>query len=126
MTVLHHALVILRSRVRTDTTCNTSFQRLPLRRSFQTLFDDSRNWINYDPVNGGELWGWVEPVVHPNDIVLTQYALRTGVWATAATIVHELAHLNGAPGGTSHAAELRVKECHMQSPNGPYDPSVQG
>lgn len=41
-------------------------------------------------------------------------------------IIHELAHLNGAPGDESHEAELRVLECGLHSPNGPYNPDTRG
>jgi hypothetical protein len=100
--------------------------KLDGRASFQMLFDDPANWINYDPSNNGLDWGWTLPRSAPNDIVITCYALRMGVWTAAATIVHELAHLSGAPGGNSQGAELRVRACKLQSKYGPYDPTVRG
>ena len=99
---------------------------MPGGKDFQTLFDDHTIWINYDATNNGQLWGWTMPNAHPRDIVVAQFALRMGRWSTAATTVHELAHLNGAPGGASHAAEHTVKACRMSSPAGPYDPGVIG
>jgi hypothetical protein len=119
-------LAILARDMRLDARCNASFSRLHARRSFKTLFDDARIWINYDPVNNGADWGWTSPRLFPHDLVITRFALRMGRWSTAATIVHELAHLNGAPGHRSKAAELRVMQCHMQSKSGPYDPTVEG
>lgn len=99
---------------------------MPGGKTFREMFDDSRIWINFDPKNVASDWGWTTPVTHPRDLVVTQFTLRMGYWTTAATIVHELAHLNGAPGGASHAAEHTVKACRMSSPAGPYQPGVIG
>lgn len=123
---VNQAVSILLNGMRNNSLCNSSFSNLSGGRSFQHMFDDHTIWINYDPDNTGNLWGWAIPQTYPNDIVICRYALRMGKWSTAATIVHELAHLNGAPGRPSHAAEQRVRECRMMSPNGPYDSSVQG
>ncbi|MDB4985973.1 MAG: hypothetical protein JWN04_1151 [Myxococcaceae bacterium] len=122
---LQKALSILANGMRLDAECNASFTRLSGRRPFHAWFDDPDVWINYDPNDRGDDWGWTI-ASHPKDVVITQYALRMGRWSIAATIVHELAHLNGAPGSRSKAAELRVKQCHMKSRLGPYDPGVEG
>jgi len=45
------------------------------------------------------------------------------VWEVAATIVHEFAHIAGAPGGTSKSAEKSVKMCGF---NLQYDKNIQG
>ena len=121
---LNRALDILRSRMRDHGRCNDSFSNLAGGRTFKDMFDDSTIWINYDPNNNS--FGWVIPGTYPNDIVVGEFAFKMGRWSVAATIVHEAAHLNGAPGGASHAAELRVRECKMMSPNGPYDPTITG
>lgn len=122
---LRQALSLLRYRVRDNAGCNASFEQLPFKNNFQSFFDNAYIWINYDSRNDG--WcGWMRVETSPMDIVVTQFALRMGKWLTAATIIHELAHLNGAPGGESHAAELRVLECRLHSAKGPYDPSAKG
>ena len=36
-------------------------------------------------------------------------------WTVAATLIHELAHTNGAPGGNSHAAEATLSQCLLRS-----------
>lgn len=123
---ISRALAVLQKGMRDGKACNDEFKLLPGGRSFKDLLDDHKIWINYDPTNNASLWGWTMPVAHPDDLVVTQYTLRVGLWSTAATIVHELAHLNGAPGGTSHSAEHTVRACGMRSPGGPYDPNVVG
>ena len=63
---------------------------------------------------------------HSNDldISISAWALdERNRWMIAATIVHELAHMAGAPGGSSHAAERAVRECGFGDQ---YDPDVQG
>lgn len=123
--MVRRALEIIQTRIRGRYRCDEIFQALPNGNSFVTLFDDPNIWINYDPANNGRDWGWTMPGTFPRDIVITQYALRMGRWSTVATIIHELAHLNGAD-GTSHAAEETLRYCGLQSPNGPYNPNIRG
>ncbi len=124
--VFQSALQILLAGMRGNKSCNDHFSSLPTGRNFRSLIDDHTIWINYDPSNDG--YGWCVPSTHPNDIVVCQYALGMGRWSVAATIVHELAHLNGAPGGEGiprstvekHSAEFSVRKCRMMSGKGPY------
>lgn len=41
----------------------------------------------------------------------------------AATLVHEFAHIAGAPGGVSHAAEKAADQCGFKPQ---YDPTILG
>jgi hypothetical protein len=124
--VLQRAVQILLSGMRGDKSCNDHFSSLPGGRDFRSLIDDHTIWVSYDPSNTGS-W-WCIPSTHPNDIVVCRYAFAMGRWSVAATICHELAHLNGAPGGEGiprstagkHAAELSVRKCRMMSGSGPY------
>jgi len=100
----------------------TSFNRLPGGRTLQSMAVSSI-WINYDASGGS--WGWTMPSAFPDDIVITGYTCRMGRWSLLGTFVHELAHLNGAD-GFSHAAEETLRGCGLQSPRGPYDPSIRG
>jgi hypothetical protein len=123
---LKRALNIIQTRIRGKDRCAEVFGALPNGKSFSDLFDDPNIWVNYDPSNKQGDWGWTMPDSHPKDVVISQFTLRMGRWSTAGTIIHELAHLNGAAGGNSHAAEETLKHCGLQSPNGPYDPTVRG
>lgn len=122
---LERAQTIIQVRIVGHYQSDKIFKALPGRRSFREMFDLLNNWINYDPSNKLNDWGWTIPSLYPNDIVLTRFTLRMGRWSTAGTIVHELAHLNGAD-GTSHAAENTLRFCGLQSAQGPYDPSIRG
>lgn len=122
---IRRALHIIQTRIRGQARCDDIFRALPGGRTFTTVFDDPLTFVNYDPSNAAGDWGWTIPGTHPRDIVICQYAIRMGRWSTAGTIVHELAHLNGAD-GTSHAAEETLKYCRLNSAHGPYDPSIRG
>ena len=123
---ISHAFKVLLNEMHDAKACNDEFRSQPGGRAFKDMLDDASIWINYDSTNNGALWGWTIPPSFPNDLVITKYALGMGHWSTAATIVHELAHLNGAPGGSSHSAEHTVKACRMRSRRGPYDSHVVG
>lgn len=87
------------------------------------MFQDPNIWLHYD--DSTSVWGWVMPATYPRDVVIGRVAVAYGRWSIAGTIVHELAHLNGAD-GHSHAAEETLKHCGLQSPGGPYDPHIKG
>jgi hypothetical protein len=124
--IVRQALDIIQNRIRGQYHCDEIFAALPGGHNFRDLFDDPNTWINYDPSGRQNDWGWTMPRSFPNDLVVTQFTLRMGRWSTAGTIIHELAHLNGAPGGNSHAAEETLRFCGLQSPRGPYNPRIRG
>ncbi len=119
------ALRLIQTRVRGRYRCDEIFSALPLGRNFRTLFDDPNTWVNYDPSNRQDDWGWTMPIAYPKDVVISRFTIRMGVWSIAGTIIHELAHLDGAD-GTSHAAEETLRYCGLASPRGPYNPSIRG
>jgi len=122
---LKAALHIIHTRIRGTKSCDASFQALPNGQALTAMIDIGGIWVSYDPSNVQGSWGWTIPRRYPRDVVLSQFALRMGRWSTAGTIIHELAHLNGAD-LTSHAAEETLKYCKLQSPNGPYKPTIRG
>lgn len=122
--VVRRAIRIITNDIVPRHSCS-NFARLPGGRTLAQMIA-LPIWLNYDPTATGQLYGWVEPATHPHDVALGRFALRLGVWSVAGTIVHELAHLNGAPGGNSHDAERALRDCGLRSPNGPYDPSIRG
>ena len=125
LAVLNQALHIIQLRIVGHYQSDLIFKALPGGKSFQDMFNNLANWVNYDPSNKQGDWGWTIPTRYPHDVVVTQFTLRMGRWSTAGTIVHELAHLNGAD-GTSHAAENTLRFCGLQSTQGPYNPHIRG
>ncbi len=121
---------------------NTYFRLLPNGRSLQNLLDDGTIWINFDPtltVDGATF--------HNSDLWVGPRPLRIGRWTVLATIIHELAHINGAGGAATglvcsafsvacHAAERAVLECGLgrrseartgvDDPATPYNPNIVG
>ncbi len=102
--------------------CNKYFKSLPKGRLFHHYWRDNTIFINFSPsvING--FYG----ATHSNDkdICISAWCLdNTNHWMIAATIVHEFAHIAGAPGGASHAAEKAADMCGFKPQ---YDPTILG
>lgn len=110
------------------------FKTLPFGRSLTQLLADRTIWINYAPDLGG-LAGGTDKLTH-KEVGIAELSYRIGRWTVLATLIHELAHTNGAPGGTSRAAEESLLHCglgkhsertsHTDDPRTPFDPSAEG
>ena len=109
------------------------FATLPGGRKLRDLLNDSTIWINFDPA--ATEFG-ANSVAHPKEISIGPRAFRIGRWTVLATLIHELAHVNGAPGGADRRAEEALLHCGLgrsiekttgvDDPNTPYDPSISG
>ena len=120
---LGKALDILQRNCRNMSGCNSYFSHLPGSRSLAAILDDPGVWIHWDPRPDPGYFGatWHEfPVA---DVTITNYTLNKGLWVTAATLVHEFAHVNGAPGRPSMAAENALPPCGLR---GLFDPGAVG
>ncbi len=114
------------------TGANTYFRTLPGGRSLSDLLNDGSLWVNYDPVM---LEFGRTNNVH-REMAIGIPAFRIGRWTVLATLVHELAHINGAPGGNDRRAEEAVLACGMgrrsekasgvDDPWTPYNPGIGG
>ena len=95
---------------------------MPKGKSFSQFWNDASIFVNFSPDTTVNFYG----ATHSNlkDICITAWCLDThNKWMIAATIVHELAHVAGAPGGTSHAAEKAAEKCGFKPQ---YNPLIQG
>ena len=109
------------------------FKSLPGGRTLTDLLNDRTIWINYDPT--ATEFG-ANSVAHPNEVSIGPSAFRIGRWTVLATLIHELAHVNGAPGGTDTRAEeallhtglgnRREFRTGVDDPDTPYDPTITG
>lgn len=102
--------------------CNRYFSSLPKGKTFSDYWRDPSIFINYSPSLTAGFYG----ATHSNDkdICISAWCLDTqNRWMLAATLVHEFAHVGGAPGGASHAAEKAVKKCGF-TPQ--YEPTILG
>jgi hypothetical protein len=109
------------------------FQTLPEGRSLRDLLGDSSIWINYAPSMGE--YG-AQSIAHPNEICIGPRAFRIGRWTVLATLIHELAHVNGAPDGMDQRAEQALLHCGLgrsiekatgvDDAKTPYDPTISG
>lgn len=109
------------------------FATLPSGRALRDLLNDSSIWINFGP--SMTEFG-AQSVAHPNEIAIGPSAFRIGRWTVLATLVHELAHVNGAPGGADRRAEEALLHCGLgkwseytsgrDDPATPFDPRISG
>jgi hypothetical protein len=121
LAVLRAAVTIIDGRIRGHRPCNEAFSRLPGGHTFAAIWADRGLWINYDPSLAVGDFGASR--VGAKEVTITQFALRKGHWTVAATLVHELAHVNGAPGGRDHSAEHVLTRCLLA---GLHDPHILG
>ena len=126
--------------VRDNPPCNRHFQSLPNGRTLANIVADNTVFIHYNattPALG--LTGPARPPFpRPQtfDVAISEVAFRRGRWTVLATLIHELAHVNGAPGGGSHQAERALFHCGfgnrseagraVDDPHTPYDPNITG
>jgi hypothetical protein len=112
---------------------NAYFRTLPKGRSLSQILADRTIWINFAPTFDGS--GATDPE-GLKEIALGPGAYIWGRWWVLATLIHELAHTNGAPGGTSRAAEDSLIHCGLgkrservtgeDDPDTPFDPWIKG
>jgi hypothetical protein len=115
-------------------TANPYYRGLPGGRSLTELLADNSIWINYhatSPALG------LTNFAGGKEVAISEKSFRLGRWMALATLVHELAHVNGVRGATHpQAAELAVVACGMghqtetttgiDDPTTPYDPTISG
>ncbi|MCX2722474.1 hypothetical protein [Roseibium salinum] len=121
-----------RSIARNIPSANTYFATLPGGRTLTSLLGDNTIWINYNATFN--YYGETN-AVGGKEMAVGNKAIRIGKWTVLATIIHELAHVNGAD-GTTDAAERAILACRLGSaaehrtgvddPRTPYDPTITG
>ena len=104
-------------------------------RSLSAILADSSMWVNFHPtlVPFGTTPG---ASGFATECAIGPAAFRGGRWVVLATLIHELAHCNGAPGGGSTVAEDALPHCGLgtmaelrtgvDNPRTPYQPGLSG
>lgn len=104
-------------------------------RSLTALLADRSIWVNYHPTlsDHGETPG---SSGFATECCIGRSAFRIGRWTVLATLIHELAHCNGAGGGSSTLAEDALPHCGLgrmselrtgiDDPRTPYEPGLAG
>lgn len=113
---------------------NRYFSKLPLGRTLTSLLDDNTIWINYSPIIGANLGQ--TSTEYPHEVALGTLAFEGGRWTVLGTLIHELAHVGGAPADTDQRAEQALVYCGLGSwselktrrddPRTPFVPWIQG
>jgi hypothetical protein len=112
--------------------CNAAFRALPFGQTFVQLFNSSTIWVSRNPETRSGLFG----ASLGFDITIAQYAFTqpNPAIVVAATLVHEMAHIGGAPGvvsnpdGTTNETRSRMAEATLQQCgfSDQYNPTVLG
>jgi hypothetical protein len=105
---------IIDTRIRPHAACNAAFSALPGGRTFAQVWADPTVWISYDPGSDQGRYG----ATLGKEIAISQFTCRMGIWVMVATLLHELAHVNGASGAT-HDAEGTQGKCLMRAHEDP-------
>lgn len=117
--------------VKNNPACNAYFRTLPRGRSLSNMINDRSIWVNFGPSIEAPYYG--KAYFANGEIGIAERAFRMGRWTVLATIIHEFAHLNGAPGhGGDTRAEEAVYHCGLgtseeyyggvDDPRTPYNP----
>jgi len=103
-------------------------------RTLSAILADSSMWINFNPAIAD--FGVTPGGVFASECSIGPAAFRIGRWTVLATMIHELAHCNGAPGGASTVAEDALPHCGLgnmselrtrtDNPRTPYNPGIAG
>ena len=118
---LRRAMHLIDTRIKGARACDAAFRALPGGRSFAQVWTDQTIWLSYDPTANGSLYGATNQV-GGRDVTICEFTFRMGEWTTAGTLIHELAHANGAD-GISHDAEGTLHSCLLSKVE---DPTIIG
>ena len=104
-------------------TCNCAFAKLAGRRDFATVWRDPEIWVSLNSNPATDIFGMTYK--KEISIPIRLFSIPEPVRVIAATLVHELAHVNGAPGGwtDSKAAESTLPPCGFDDQ---YNPAMVG
>jgi hypothetical protein len=117
----------------TKPSANAYFRALPGHRTLSALLADGSIWVNYfdNPAAGGQTY----TMRGFSEIAIDSRFWNSGRLAALGVLIHELAHVNGAPGDTSQAEDSLVHcglgspfELHtgIDLPDTPYRPGATG
>jgi len=107
---LQEAIDFIDDKVKIHSPCNEKFRRLPGRKSFRELWEHPDLTIHYNGFTPN--YGFARP--QSMAIALGNASFLLGASSVGASIVHEIAHLNGAEGDPrkhDDSAEQTLKSC---------------
>jgi hypothetical protein len=118
LAAVNSAIATINTRIRGIATCDAAFRALPGGKTFSQVWADPTVWISYDPTPTAQRYG----ATLGKEVTLSQYTCKMGSWTIVATLIHELAHVNGAD-GISNDAESTLQHCLMKDH---YNPAIIG
>lgn len=99
---LAKAYYMINQRSYGNPACNACFTTLPNGKDFDDTWDAMDVWVNFES-RSDRGWYGITYGVGGKDISISQSAFNKGTEWVAGTLVHELAHVNGAPTTTAQA-----------------------
>jgi hypothetical protein len=123
--VLNWAMNYVDTKIKKHQPCNACFKKLPRHKTLLEIWDSNDVWVSYFTTTAalGETRG-------DRDIAVSESAFKEGRMTVVATIMHELAHIAGAPGGKAledgkpnNQAESVLKCCLLGDM---FDPNALG
>ncbi|WP_299470534.1 hypothetical protein [uncultured Roseibium sp.] len=98
--------------VRNNPDCDSYFRSLPKGRSLTDLINDDSIWVNFGSSIEAPRYG--KTCIANSEIGISERAFILGRWTVLATLIHELAYLNGASlHGGDTCAEEAVYYCGL-------------
>jgi hypothetical protein len=92
-------------------TCNDAFKKLPLGKTWAEIWVSPTFWISFNPNPKAGLFGTTMPGTQEITIAKFPFTQADAAAVVAATIIHEMAHVNGVRGGASPLAEEQLTPC---------------
>lgn len=92
--------------------CDDAFGILPGGKKFSEIWKDQNIWVSFLKTADTKIFG--QAVKWGRDIAVSYGSFRHGWKQVAATIIHELAHINGASEKTTDAEDTLV-HCGLAS-----------
>ena len=117
----------------TKPTANAYFRSLPKHRTLSALLADGSIWVSY--FNSPAADGQTYTLGGFSEVGIDFRVWRSGRTAALGVLIHELAHVNGAPDDTTQAEDSLVHcglgnlfELHtgIDLPYTPYRPGLKG
>lgn len=115
LNVITRAVSLIDKRIKGTKPCEAAFKALPGGKSFSDIWSQANVWVSFDPDRSGNKYG---VTLNKQHVSITAYSLAMGEWMAAATLIHELAHVNGAPGNDTQAEDTLLK-CMLKDHHNP-------
>jgi hypothetical protein len=107
LATVREAFRIIERSVKHHDECNAAFRQMPGGRSLAAVWSDPTVWVCFDPSTAADKDG----ATLGKEVTISKGACNQGAEHVAATLVHEMAHVNGAT--SEFSAEDVLNHCGL-------------